>query len=46
VRIGAVFLTELALTRFEARIGLADYVDTTLTTNDLAVWVTVFERFE
>lgn len=36
----------LALTRFEARVRLADYIDATLTTNDLAVRVTIFERFE
>ena len=36
----------LTLTRFEAGIGLADYIDATLATDDLAVGVTVFERFE
>jgi hypothetical protein len=34
------------LAGFEARVRLADYVDTTLSANDLAVGVTVFERFE
>jgi len=37
---------QLTLTRLEARIGLADYVDAALTANDLAVRVTVFERFK
>ena len=36
----------LTLACFEARIRLADYVDATLTTNNLAVGVTVFERFD
>ena len=35
-----------ALTRFEARVGLADNIDTPLTTNDLAVGMAAFERFE
>ena len=36
----------LTLAGFEARVRLADYVDATLTANDLAVGVTVFERFD
>jgi hypothetical protein len=36
----------LTLTGFEARVRLADYVDATLTANDLAVGVTIFERFD
>jgi hypothetical protein len=37
---------KLSLTRFEARVRLADYVDTSFAANYLAVRVTVFERFE
>jgi len=37
---------KLSLTRFKARVRLADYVDTSLTANYLAVRVTVFERFK
>jgi len=37
---------ELPLTRFKAWVRLADYVNTPLAANYLAVRVTVFERFE
>jgi hypothetical protein len=37
---------ELPLTRFKAWVRLADYVNTSLAANYLAVRVTVFERFE
>ena len=36
----------LTLTGFEARVRLANYVDATLSANDLAVGVTIFERFD
>ena len=36
----------LALARLETRVGLANYVDTTLPTNNLAVRMTVLERLE
>jgi hypothetical protein len=36
----------LTLTGFKARVRLADYVDATLTAYNLAVGVTIFERFE
>jgi hypothetical protein len=38
--------SSLTLTGFEARVRLADYVNTALSANDLAVGVTVFERFD
>jgi ribosomal protein L21E len=40
------YYSGLTLACLKARVSLADYVDATLTTNDLAVRVTVFERFE
>lgn len=36
----------LTLARLKTRIGLADYIDTALTTHNLAVGVTVLERFK
>ena len=42
----SLLIWRLALTRFKARVRLADYVNTALTTNNLAVRVTVLERFE
>jgi hypothetical protein len=39
-------LNLLTLARFEARVGLANNVDASLATNDLAVRVTVLERFK
>jgi len=36
----------LALTCLETRVGLADYVDTPLATDYLAIRMTVLERFK
>ena len=42
----SVVQTLLTLAGFEARVRLANYVDATLTANNLAVGVTVFKRFD
>jgi|GEM_PF-2696045 len=34
-------LVELALTRFEARVGLVDHIEATLTTHYLAIGMTI-----